>query len=80
MAISVLKVNEYIVECDKCGFEEVYHTGDMDNGITVHSIVSAMKAAKFHKCQAGVLCSICYEGYTSEKANLSDRGRRQWAK
>lgn len=36
MGVSVMKVFEYIVECDNCEASEVYHTFDWDNCIQIH--------------------------------------------
>ena len=60
MAVKVRKVNEYDVECDECGYEEVLYSYDQDNGVIVHSIETAMRAARFHKRKGKCLCPICY--------------------
>ena len=64
MSILVSRVYEYALECDQCGFMEVYHTGDSDRGVVVHSVPTAKRAALFHVCKRGdgnkVLCHKCY--------------------
>lgn len=67
MGITASKVYEYVLECDKCGIMEVYHTGDLDRGVFVHSLSTAKRAASFHKCGSKTLCHICYEGYLLDK-------------
>ena len=67
MGIRATKVFEYDVECDRCGRYEYYHTNDEDNGIRVHSITSAMKAARFHKTGKEILCPICWENHIIDR-------------
>lgn len=62
MSVSVMRCFEYSVECDKCGYLEVYHTGDWDNGVYVHSIRDAVRASQFKpskKRNGMLLCQRC---------------------
>jgi len=70
MGIVCTKIFEYVLTCDKCNFEEVYHTGDWDNGVRVHSIDSAVKASKFHVTKQGYLCDSCFskKGVSNDKS------------
>ena len=60
VSISVLICNEYVVECDKCGVQEVYHTGDIDHGIWVHTERTARQASGYHYLKGQLLCPICF--------------------
>ena len=68
MAVTVMRVSEYDVECDECGYEEVLYSYDQANGVIVHSIATAMKAARFHKRKGKCLCPICYENSLHERS------------
>lgn len=61
MGVKSIMIREYVVECDICGYEEVYHSFDVDRGITVHTIPTAIRAANFHKHKGVLMCPICYE-------------------
>ena len=67
MAVKTMKVYEYVVECDQCGYMEVYHTGDEDRNIRIHGAVTAIRAAGFHRRHVGLLCGICTEKYDSKR-------------
>lgn len=69
MGVQAMRVFEYSIECDGCGFYEVYHTYDQDNGVTVHSIPSAIRAARFHKSKGKIYCPICYENILFERSH-----------
>ena len=71
MAVTTMRVYEYMVECDACGIMEIYHTGDEDRGIRIHSAESAVRGAGFHRRHGELLCGICTEKHDSEK-----KGRR----
>ena len=71
MAVTIRKINQYDLECDKCGIYDSFISGDIaSNGIYVHSIPTAMQAAGFHRCRGKCVCSICYE------AILAERGKK----
>lgn len=72
MSISAWRVYEYVLECDRCGVEEVYHSEDHENGIRIHSIPTARKAAQFHRVNGKDLCHICYEAYASERRQKNE--------
>lgn len=61
MSVSAMRVYEYVLICDHCGVMEVYHTGDSERGIKVHSITTAIRAASFHRRKRKILCPICTE-------------------
>lgn len=67
MAMTIMRVYEYMVECDACGIMEVYHTGDEDRGIRIHSAKSAIRGADFHHRRGKLLCNICTEKHDSER-------------
>lgn len=67
MSVEAIRVYEYSVVCDRCEFFEIYHTGDEDNGVRVHSITSAIKAARFHRAGRKVLCPLCWERHFEER-------------
>ena len=73
MAIRALRIYEYWVECDKCGNEEVLHTGDQDNGVFIHSMTTAKRAAMYHYVGKKLLCPICYENYLYDKTHKERR-------
>lgn len=72
MSITASKVYEYVLECDECGIMEVYHTGDSDREIFVHSLQTAKRAALFHKCGSKTLCHICYERVCYERRRKNE--------
>lgn len=59
--INVLRVFEYDIICDKCGVNEVLHTGDSDGEICVHNIHTAIKSAGFHRSKGRLLCDECFK-------------------
>lgn len=59
--ITVTRIFEYDITCDKCGNNEILHTGDSDGEIKVHDIQSAIKHAKFHKNKGIILCNKCFK-------------------
>lgn len=69
MGISTMRVYEYYLECDLCGRDEVYHTYDIDNDVKVHSIASAIRAAKFHRSKGKLVCPICYEDIVYQRTH-----------
>ena len=69
MGITAMKCFEYWVVCDNCGRDEVYHTNDEDNGVLVHSIQSAIRAARFHKSKGKLYCPFCYENILYERTH-----------
>ena len=69
MGITAMKCYEYWVVCDKCGRDEIYHTNDQDNGVLVHSIPSAIRAARFHESKGKLYCSFCYEALVYERTH-----------
>ena len=70
MGATAMRVFEYYMECDQCGYGEVMHTGDMDHNIRVHSLSSAIRACQYHKLKNGkILCHICYESYVFDKTH-----------
>ena len=73
MGVRALRIYEYWVECDKCENEEVYHTGDIDRSVFVHSIASAIRAAGYHKRGGKLLCPICNESYVYDKTHVERR-------
>lgn len=55
MPYSVETLTEYVLECDYCGKEEVFHSGACEGGnyaytndTSIRSLRDAFKAAKFH--------------------------------
>ena len=69
MGITAMKCFEYWVVCDNCGRDEIYHTNDKDNGVLVHSIQSAIRAARFHKSKDKLYCPFCYESILYERTH-----------
>ncbi len=61
MSVRVMRVYEYVIECDKCGWMDIYHTGDEDRGIKIHTVSTAMRASGFHRRKRKLLCPICFE-------------------
>ena len=62
MSVIVMRCFEYTVTCDKCGAQEVYHTGDTDRGVHVHSIRDAVLASGYkvsRKRNGTLLCPEC---------------------
>lgn len=59
--ITVTKIFEYDLVCDKCGKNEILHTGDSDGKLKVHNIYSAMKHAEFHTSRGITLCDECFK-------------------
>jgi len=58
--ITVLRIFEYNMVCDKCGVNEVLHTGDSDDNIFVHNIHTAIRLAGFHMSKGKLLCDDCF--------------------
>jgi len=61
MGFIVMRCFEYILECDSCGDEMVFHTGDgTDNARYIHDLNSAIKGARFHRSHGKLLCDDCF--------------------
>lgn len=63
MSFHVMRCYEYSMRCDKCGAEEVLHTGDYisEMDIFVHNGQTAIKAAKYHRSKGLLLCDECFK-------------------
>ena len=71
MGFATLECQEYDFCCDSCGDWTILHTGDLAEGVYVHDIRSAFKAAKYYKCnyqgKDAVLCDKCFRGENDGK-------------
>lgn len=70
MSVSVMQCFEYTVTCDKCGKQEVYHTGDWDNGYHVHTKRTAVQASGYKpsKYRNGML--LCIDCQDEESGHI----------
>lgn len=59
MSVQCMRCYEYTVTCDRCEAQEVYHTGDSDHGVVVHSIGSAIRASGYRRMNGRHLCPEC---------------------
>jgi len=72
MGISIMRVFEYYLECDKCGVSDCVHTGDSANGNYVHNRDSAIKVCGFHRSEGNLLCEECFK-----KTKIAKRMERE---
>jgi hypothetical protein len=56
MPYSINTLTEYVLECDECEKEEVFHTGSCESGnyaytndLSIRTLRDAFKTANFHK-------------------------------
>ncbi|MBR6861374.1 MAG: hypothetical protein IKM73_08650 [Acidaminococcaceae bacterium] len=75
MSARAVRCYEYSIECDHCEYLEVYHTNDEDNGVLVHSLASAIRAARFHKTGRKILCPLCWERHLENLKRRKNNGR-----
>lgn len=62
MSVSVMRCFEYTVTCDRCGAWEIYHTGDEDRSVRVHTMRTAVRASGYRpgrKMNGVLLCPEC---------------------
>ena len=60
---SVLKCFEYGFFCDNpsCNDWETLHTGDVVDGLFVHDMQTAFKAANYHRSKGKTYCDKCFK-------------------
>ena len=61
MGIKTMRVVEYSLECDTCDDWEILHTGEVVDGVFVHTIQSVIKACKYHRTKKGLVCDNCFK-------------------
>ena len=68
----VMRVFEYVFECDDCNDYEVVHTGDSVDGERVHDLNSARRVCKYHTRKGQVLCDKCFLKRQVEQEKVED--------
>ena len=61
MSVEVKNIHRYIVVCDVCARLEEFVTDDLERGIFVHTVNTAIRAAGYHRHRGVLLCPVCYE-------------------
>lgn len=75
MGISIMRVFEYYLECDKCGVSDCVHTGDSADDNYVHNRDSAIKVCGFHRSKGNLLCEECFKKTKIAKRMERDNNR-----